>query len=460
MPPTISRRPPIVKATSAHSPTTPRPPPQRARFARRHPHPVRCLAIYVRRRRQPHLASRPQKLDHTRAYDALGRLLTESNAGTTQVTNTYDTCLNGIGFLCIASTTAAKTQNAYDILGRLSYATTTIAGINFTSSSTYDRQGNIATLTYPNGAQTNYGYNLAGQILSRHAQNSGRHVGRCRQLHHLCAYRTALDFHVRQRCLHHLELRCRRSISSRIPPNHGRQQHAHTKHGLPVRQHRNIIQIANLANTPAFGITTFTYDALNRLTSASTTGSYTTSSVGILDTLPLSIYQIVGTSDSRSYTVPAGGTNNLFLVLLTNGNSTTPSATLNGAALTFVRINGTANRAYYFVGYLANPTRHLHDELEPEYAGGLHASHRRQRRAIQSDRRLERDNRKPRYDAHHFRHHNPEQRSPALLPGGLERKSDLLRLWRRRDANDHCAKPQFGPLDRLVQTGHLDGPGR
>ena len=55
----------------------------------------------------------------TRTYDALGRLLTESNAGTTQVTNTYNSCTYGIGNLCVASSTSAKTQNSYDILGRV-----------------------------------------------------------------------------------------------------------------------------------------------------------------------------------------------------------------------------------------------------------------------------------------------------------------------------------------------------
>ena len=54
----------------------------------------------------------PKGSTTTRTYDALGRLLTETNAGTTQVTNTYDSCTNGIGYLCVASSTSAKTQNA------------------------------------------------------------------------------------------------------------------------------------------------------------------------------------------------------------------------------------------------------------------------------------------------------------------------------------------------------------
>ena len=100
----------------------------------------------------------------------------------------------------------------------------------------------------------------------------------------------------------------------------------------------------------------FTSSIDGELVSLATSTPATTSPT-ILDSLPLSIYQTpVGSSDSRSYTVPAGGSNNLFLVLLTNGNSTAPTATLNGSSLTFVRISGSINRAYYFVGYLANPT--------------------------------------------------------------------------------------------------------
>ena len=106
----------------------------------------------------------PKGSTTTRTYDALGRLLTETNAGATQVTNTYDSCTNGIGYLCVASSTVAKTQNAFDILGRITFATTTIAGSGNTTSYVYDRQGNITNITYPNGSQILYTYNLAGQI--------------------------------------------------------------------------------------------------------------------------------------------------------------------------------------------------------------------------------------------------------------------------------------------------------
>ena len=92
---------------------------------------------------------------------------------------------------------------------------------------------------------------------------------------------------------------------------------------------------------------------------SATNGATSTSSATsptILDSLPLSIYQTpVGSSDSRSYTVPAGGSNKLFLVLLTNGNSTAPTDALT--VLRYLRAhNRLINRAYYLIGYLANPT--------------------------------------------------------------------------------------------------------
>ena len=91
----------------------------------------------------------PKNSVTTRTYDALNRLLTESNGGTTQVTNTYDTCTNGIGSLCMSSPTASNAQNSYDILGRVSSTTNTINGQSFTMSSAYDRQGNATTLRIP-----------------------------------------------------------------------------------------------------------------------------------------------------------------------------------------------------------------------------------------------------------------------------------------------------------------------
>jgi YD repeat-containing protein len=97
-------------------------------------------------------------------YDVLNRKLTEDYTGQagTEVANTYDSCTNGVGRLCVASSTGAKITNAYDPDGNISNATTTVGGTNYAMSYTYDRQGNLTNVVYPNSAQVNYNLNAAG----------------------------------------------------------------------------------------------------------------------------------------------------------------------------------------------------------------------------------------------------------------------------------------------------------
>ncbi|MBR0960891.1 LamG-like jellyroll fold domain-containing protein [Bradyrhizobium japonicum] len=116
----------------------------------------------------------PKSQTTTHTYDALNRPLTESWTGHgTQVTNTYDSCQNGIGRLCSASSTAALSSSAYDVLGRTTGATTTIGGVAYDLSSAYDRQGNVTSVTNANGSQLSYGYNLAGLVNGVSRTNAG-----------------------------------------------------------------------------------------------------------------------------------------------------------------------------------------------------------------------------------------------------------------------------------------------
>jgi hypothetical protein len=90
----------------------------------------------------------------------------------------------------------------------------------------------------------------------------------------------------------------------------------------------------------------------------------TSSAVGtvptILDSLPLTTHAAANTtSDSFAYTVPSGGTNKLFVVMVCkNDAATAPTlATLNGVSLpTFVKMPGTLDRCGWFYSYLAAPT--------------------------------------------------------------------------------------------------------
>ena len=105
----------------------------------------------------------------------------------------------------------------------------------------------------------------------------------------------------------------------------------------------------------------FTYDWLGNLLSV--TNGTTSTPVGtmpsILDSLPVTNRQssVSVTSDSFSYTVPAGGANKLLVVLLAIGadKSSSLAATQNGASLTCRKISGSITRAYHFYCYLASP---------------------------------------------------------------------------------------------------------
>jgi RHS repeat-associated protein len=109
----------------------------------------------------------PKNQTVTHTHDALNRTVTESWTGHgTQITNTYDSCTNGIGHLCTASSTGALTSYAYDVLGRATAATTTIGGNGYGLYYGYDRQGNVTNLTNANGAQLAFNYNLAGLVTS------------------------------------------------------------------------------------------------------------------------------------------------------------------------------------------------------------------------------------------------------------------------------------------------------
>jgi RHS repeat-associated protein len=108
----------------------------------------------------------PKNQVTTKTYDDINRLLTETFNSQAQVTNTYDSCTNGKGYLCTASSTSALTKNAYDVLGRVSVSTSTIKGTDYATTYGYDRQGNITNLTYPNGIQVANTYNTAGLLES------------------------------------------------------------------------------------------------------------------------------------------------------------------------------------------------------------------------------------------------------------------------------------------------------
>ncbi len=99
-------------------------------------------------------------------YDALNRPLTEDYTGSagTEVTYVYDTCGDGVGRLCGATTTDASTNYAYSYLGQTSREAKTIDNTTYQTLFDYDRLGNIASTTYPDGSQVFNTYNTVGLL--------------------------------------------------------------------------------------------------------------------------------------------------------------------------------------------------------------------------------------------------------------------------------------------------------
>jgi hypothetical protein len=88
-----------------------------------------------------------------------------------------------------------------------------------------------------------------------------------------------------------------------------------------------------------------------------TIGVAATTSPTIMDSLPITVHKLASvTSDSFSYTVPAGGSNKVFIVNIRQCGPVAPTATLNGASLTIQSVPGTYDRMYPFVGYVVAPT--------------------------------------------------------------------------------------------------------
>ncbi len=98
-------------------------------------------------------------------YDSLNRQKTEDYTGQagTEITYTYDSCLDGKGRLCNWVSSSASSTMQYNPIGLVKQETRTI-GKDYSVNYSYDRQGNIASTTYPDGSQVQNIYNSAGHV--------------------------------------------------------------------------------------------------------------------------------------------------------------------------------------------------------------------------------------------------------------------------------------------------------
>lgn len=97
-------------------------------------------------------------------YDEVGRVKSENNNGQ-GVTYAYDTnCTYGKGNLCSVTMTNGDTSSyTYNPLGLVASETKNISA-PFTTSYTYDRQGNITKIVNPDNSEVYYYFNAAGLL--------------------------------------------------------------------------------------------------------------------------------------------------------------------------------------------------------------------------------------------------------------------------------------------------------
>ncbi|KKT21281.1 MAG: YD repeat protein, partial [Parcubacteria group bacterium GW2011_GWE1_43_8] len=97
----------------------------------------------------------PKNQNIVYSYDDLNRQLTEDFTGQTgvEVIYAYDNCPRGQGRLCSVTSSALTETREYDALGSTSLEQKTINSTLYTTSYSYDRQGNQVLLTNPDGSQ-------------------------------------------------------------------------------------------------------------------------------------------------------------------------------------------------------------------------------------------------------------------------------------------------------------------
>ncbi len=107
-------------------------------------------------------------------FDDINRKLTEDYTGAAgvEVTNTYDACTYGIGKLCTSTNTGGSDALTYNPLGQVASKQTTIDGVQYLTTYSYDRQNNLLVEVNPDSSQFKYNYNTAGQLESTQRKES------------------------------------------------------------------------------------------------------------------------------------------------------------------------------------------------------------------------------------------------------------------------------------------------
>ena len=91
-------------------------------------------------------------------YDALNRLTKIDFPTDTDIVYAYDSCVNGKGRLCSMTDAGGTTVYEYTAKGEVRKETKTIDSIQYVTQYSYDQNGNLKTMTYPSGRVITYNY--------------------------------------------------------------------------------------------------------------------------------------------------------------------------------------------------------------------------------------------------------------------------------------------------------------
>lgn len=99
----------------------------------------------------------------TYSYDLLGRLI-GTQAGSSVVAYTYDTCQYGVGHLCVVSDGSGTTTYSYTQDGQLAGQSSTIAGATYNVAWQYDVRGRVSKILYGDGTAILYSYDGLNRV--------------------------------------------------------------------------------------------------------------------------------------------------------------------------------------------------------------------------------------------------------------------------------------------------------
>lgn len=111
------------------------------------------------------LDPKSQTVNYT--YNDINQALTEDYTGGagTEAMYTYSGCANGIGKLCsVMMSSGVNTNYAYNSNGAVASEAKIIDAVTYTTTNTYDRQGNTTNISSPDNSEVKYTFNTAGLL--------------------------------------------------------------------------------------------------------------------------------------------------------------------------------------------------------------------------------------------------------------------------------------------------------